>query len=429
MAPTHRNPLLTSFAERSLQPQLAKIATGRLKIQDGGRIKGYGFGLPEIAVTVLDRRFYPAVAFGGAVGAGESYAEGWWTTEDLTGLVRLLIRNRNVVDGLETGWARLVQPLRRLLHAWNRNTRRGSQRNIRAHYDLSNEFFELFLDETLTYSCGVFDGPGATLRDASIAKYDRLATLLNLRPGDRVVEIGTGWGGFAIRAATEFGCRVTTTTISDEQFRFASRRVAEIGLADQVTVVQRDYRDLTGRFDKLVSIEMIEAVGHEHYDMFFAKCADLLEPDGLVAIQAITIQDDRYHSARREVDFIKRHIFPGSCIPSRAVLARSAERAGLTLLRDDEIGLHYAETLRRWRTAFFANRDRVAALGFDERFQRLWDFYFCYCEAGFLEGAIGTAQLSFARQTSTAGVLQLPSPPSLSAPRGEAADVFAEAVG
>jgi cyclopropane-fatty-acyl-phospholipid synthase len=269
---------------------------------------------------------------------------------------------------------------------------------------LSNDFFELFLDDTLTYSSGIFDRLGATLRDASLAKYDRLAARLDLGPDDHVIEIGTGWGGFALRAAGRFGCRVTTTTISEAQFRVATRRVAEAGLADRITVLKADYRDLTGRFSKLVSIEMIEAVGHDHYDTFFAKCAELLEPDGVAAIQAITIPDDRYEAARSEVDFIKRHIFPGSCIPSRAVLAGAAGRAGLSVTRADEIGLHYAETLRRWRDNFERNTDRITALGFDDRFQRLWTFYFCYCEGGFLERAIGTAQITFARPARTAAL-------------------------
>lgn len=389
--------LLTSFAERALSGRLSGLTEGRIVLRHDGGSLVFGTGVQEpVLIDVRDRRFFPAVAFGGHVGAGEAYAQGWWSTPDLTGLVRLLVRNRAALEGLETGWARLAQPLRGLVHRLNANSRSGSRRNIRAHYDLSNEFFAAFLDPTMTYSCGIFEHPGATLEQASLAKYDRLAGALGLGPEHHVIEIGTGWGGFAIRAATRFGCRVTTTTISAEQFREASRRVMEAGVADRVTLLREDYRDLAGRYDRLVSIEMIEAVGHEHYDTFFAKCASLLRPGGLAAIQAITIQDHLYDSARREVDFIKRHIFPGSCIPSRAVLEAAAARAGLALLRGDEIGLHYAETLRRWRENFLAARDRIAALGFDDRFRRLWEFYFCYCEGGFLEGQIGDAQLTFA---------------------------------
>jgi cyclopropane-fatty-acyl-phospholipid synthase len=391
------NPLST-LARRALTARLALLRHGRLVLRDGAALSNWGEAASApVELVVRDPRFYTAVAFGGAVGAGEAFIEGWWTTDDLTGLVRLLLRNREALDGLETGSARLVQPVRRLLHAMHQNTRRGARRNIRAHYDLGNDFFELILDDTLTYSCGLFDRPGASLRDASVAKYARMAALLDLRPEDHVIEIGTGWGGFALHAASRHGCRVTTTTISEEQFRLATRRVAEAGLTDRVTVLRQDYRDLRGTYDKLVSIEMIEAVGHEHYPTFFAQCAALLAPSGRAAIQAITIDDARYDAARREVDFIKRYIVPGGCIPSRSVLRQAAAGAGLALVQADEMGLHYAETLRRWRGNMHANRERIAALGMDERFQRMWEFYFCYCEGGFLEQVIGTAQMVFAR--------------------------------
>jgi cyclopropane-fatty-acyl-phospholipid synthase len=391
------NPL-SSLARQAVTARLGQLRHGRITLREGDAAASWGDpAAAPIELVVRDPRFYAAVAFGGAVGAGEAYAEGWWTTDDLTGTVRLLLRNRAALEGLETGWARLVRPVRRLAHALNANTRRGSRRNIQAHYDLGNDFFRLFLDDTLTYSCGLFERPDASLRDASVAKYARIAALLDLRSTDHLVEIGTGWGGFAIHAASRHGCRVTTTTISEEQFRLATRRVAEAGLADRVTVVRQDYRDLRGTYDKLASIEMIEAVGHEHYGTFFRQCAGLLAPHGRAAIQAITIADERYEAARREVDFIKRHIFPGGCIPSRAVLCQAAAATDLRLVQDDEIGLHYAETLRRWRGNLRSSRDRIAALGFDDRFQRLWEFYFCYCEGGFLEGAIGTAQLLFAK--------------------------------
>jgi cyclopropane-fatty-acyl-phospholipid synthase len=406
--------LLSSLAERAIAARLAELRHGRLDVRRGDTVRSWGDpAAPPLEIRILDDRFYRAVAFGGAVGAGEAYAEGWWATDDLTGVVRLLLRNRALLDQLETGWARAVQPIRAAAHWVNRNTRRGSRRNIGAHYDLGNEFFATFLDETLTYSCGIFDRPGASLRDASIAKYDRIAKLAELGPRDHVIEIGTGWGGFAIHAAAQYGCRVTTTTISEEQFALASRRVAEAGLADRVTVLKRDYRDLEGQYDKLVSIEMIEAVGHDHYDAYFERCAALLAPHGHAVIQAITIDDDRYEAARREVDFIKRHIFPGSCIPSLRILRQSAERAGLGMERADAIGVHYAETLRRWRENMLASRQRLTALGLDDRFQRLWEFYFCYCEGGFLEGAIDTVQFTLvqpgAQRSRSIDVASVPS--------------------
>jgi cyclopropane-fatty-acyl-phospholipid synthase len=411
----------SSLAERALRSRLAALREGALVLRDGGRAVTFGDrAAAPLEIVVRDGRFYAAVVLGGSLGAAEAYAQGWWTTDDLTGIVRLLLRNRGVLEQLEGAWARALGPLRRLGYRLQRNSRRGSRRNIRAHYDLGNEFFALFLDDTLTYSCALFERPDASLRDASIAKYDRIAALLDLRPGDHVLEIGTGWGGFAVHAARRSGCRVTTTTISAEQARLARQRVADSGLADRVTVLERDYRDLEGAYDKLVSIEMVEAVGHEYFGTFFARCAALLKPSGRAAIQAITIPDERYDAARREVDFIKRYVFPGGCLPSLAVLRQAAAATDLRLERVDEIGLHYPETLRRWRANFARNRDAVAALGFDERFRRIWEFYFCYCEGAFLERAIGDVQLALAKPAAAA-LGPVAAPPAPPAPAGAAA--------
>lgn len=397
---------MPALARRAVTSRLVQLRHGRLLLHEDGRTTSWGDpAASPVELVVQDPRFYQAVAFGGAVGAGEAYGEGWWSSPDLTGVVRLMLRNRQALDGLETGWSSLVQPLRRLGHWLRANTRSGARRNIAAHYDLSNEFFALFLDPTMTYSCGLFERPGASMAQASEAKYARIAALLDLQPSDHLVEIGTGWGGFAIHAARHHGCRVTTTTISEQQHRLAVERIAAAGLADRVTVLRQDYRDLRGRYDKLASIEMIEAVGHEHYDTYFRACAGLLAPHGRAVIQAITIADERYDAARREVDFIKRHIFPGSCIPSRAVLARAASATDLRMVQADEIGLHYAETLRQWRDRLLANREAVLALGFDAAFLRRWEFYFCYCEGGFLERAIGTAQLVYAKPEARVAVL------------------------
>jgi cyclopropane-fatty-acyl-phospholipid synthase len=413
--------LLSSLARRGVQARLKHLRQGRLVIREADNELSVGHAADKaITINVLDARFHEAVAFGGAIGAGEAYAAGWWTTDDLTGLVRLLLRNREALDGLETGAASLAGRVRRLVHAFNANSRRGARRNIRAHYDLGNDFFQLFLDETLAYSCAVFERPGATLAEASTAKFDRMARLLDLHASDHLLEIGTGWGGFAIHAASKYGCRVTTTTISHAQLALARERIQQAGLADRVTVLGLDYRDLEGTYDKIASIEMIEAIGHEQYETFYRKCASLLAPAGRMAIQAITIADSRYESARREVDFIKRYIFPGSCIPSRSALAAAAAGTDLDLVRADELGLHYAETLRRWRANLHANREQIKALGHDDRFLRLWEFYLCYCEGGFLERAIGTAQLVYARPAaSLPELLTLPDVPG--APVGQAA--------
>lgn len=401
---------MDSFWERIVRSRLESLDVGRLTLEADGASSIYGSGDEITAhVSVHDGTFYRQVALGGHIGAAESYVAGAWTTPDLTALVRLFVRNREALDGLESGTARLAGPLRALLHAANRNTRRGSARNIRAHYDLGNDFFRCFLDETLTYSAGIFERPDASLRDASEAKYDRLCRKLELGPHDHVVEIGTGWGGFALHAAGRYGCRVTTTTISREQHDMALQRVAEAGLDDRVEVLLRDYREMEGHYDKLVSIEMIEAVGHQYYETFFDRCARLLKPHGLAALQAITIQDRLYDSARKEVDFIKRYIFPGSCIPAVSVLAGAAAPSDLRMVHLEDLTPHYAETLRRWRQRFMANEDQIARLGFDDAFRRLWEFYLCYCEGGFAEGVLGSVQLVLAKPAAVAPtVVELP---------------------
>jgi cyclopropane-fatty-acyl-phospholipid synthase len=397
--------LLQGLARRLMLRRLTRLSDGRLTLSNAGAdLRDFGPGqpgAPAATIVVRDPRFYLAVVLGGHLGSVEAYLDGWWDTDDLTALVQLMVRNRTVLDSLETGFARLAWPLRRAWHSWRHNSRRGSRRNIAAHYDLGNDFFAEFLDETLTYSCGIFEHPETSLRDASIAKYERICHKLALGPNDHVLEIGTGWGGFALYAASHYGCRVTTTTISRAQHTLASERIAAAGLADRVTLLQRDYRDLTGTYDKLVSIEMIEAVGHRFYHTFFRKCAELLRPGGRMALQAITIDPRFYHRARREVDFIKRYIFPGANIPSLPVLRTAAEGRGgarFSLLHLEDITPHYAETLKRWRQNFAARWDRLRALGFSEEFRRLWQFYFCYCEGGFRERFLGDVQLVFGRE-------------------------------
>ena len=319
---------------------------------------------------------------------------GFWSCDDLTALTRIITRNRDVLDGIETGLARLTIPLRKLFHFLHRNSKHGSRHNIAAHYDLGNDFFALFLDETMTYSCGIFEREDSTLQDASIAKIDRICQKLQLSPNDHMLEIGTGWGTFALHAARQYGCRVTTTTISQEQYEFALQRVHAAGLSDQITVLRQDYRDLKGQYDKLGSIEMIEAVGYAFYDTYFTCCSNLLKPNGIMLLQAIIIADQLYEQAKRSVDFIQRYIFPGSCIPSITTISQSLARAtDMRLFHMEDITLHYAETLRHWRERFFANLNRVRALGYSEEFIRMWEFYLCYCEGGFRERVIGDVQM------------------------------------
>ncbi|HET7843542.1 MAG TPA: cyclopropane-fatty-acyl-phospholipid synthase family protein [Xanthomonadales bacterium] len=345
-------------------------------------------------VVVNDAAMFRMVALGGSVGVGEAYMDGLWECSDVTTLVRIFVRNRELLDRMETGFARLGGMLLRLFHRRNRNTRRGSRRNIAAHYDLGNELFELFLDDDLMYSCAVFERDDEPLEVASRRKLDRICRKLALAPGMRLVEIGTGWGGFALHAAREYGVHVTTTTISREQHDRATARVREAGLSDRIDVLLRDYRDLDGKYDRLVSIEMIEAIGHQFLPTYFGKCSALLAPDGMGLVQAITIEDHRYRQALKSVDFIQRFIFPGSFIPSvSAMLGAVAQASDLKLFHLEDIGPSYAVTLRRWRERFCARLDRVRALGYPDRFIRMWEYYLSYCEGGFIERSIGDVQM------------------------------------
>jgi cyclopropane-fatty-acyl-phospholipid synthase len=394
------NPL-GALARRLVFARFATLRAGLLRIREGNEV--HEFGSPhsgiDAMVTVLDPAFYAEIAFGGSVGAGESYMLEHWQADDLTALMRLLLRNRHALDAMETGLALLSGPLRVAAHWLHRNTRSGSRRNISAHYDLGNDFFRLFLDETLMYSCALFEQPEMTLAEASSAKLDAICRKLDLGPQDHVLEIGTGWGGFALHAAGRYGCRITTTTISPSQHELARARVRAAGLQDRVNVILEDYRDLKGSYDKLVSIEMIEAIGHQYFGEFFSRCAQLLTPGGRMLLQSITIADRHYARARDEVDFIKRYIFPGCCIPAISALAQAmADSSDLRIVHLEDIGPHYATTLARWRENFLANLDRVRALGYPESFCRMWEFYLCYCAAGFAEHALGDVQMLITRK-------------------------------
>jgi cyclopropane-fatty-acyl-phospholipid synthase len=393
-------PALAAPWRSLVQPRLAGIREGLLTLREQGAGTTFGRPAPDglaAQVEVKHARFWRRVATGGTLGAAESYADGDWDTPDLTALVRLVVRNVSALDGLEGGMAVLRRPLDAVRHLVRRNTRSGSRRNITEHYDLGDEFFEAMLDPTMTYSCGIFERPGATLEEASLAKIDRLCRLLRLGPADHLLEIGSGWGALAVHAASRYGCRVTTTTLSANQLARARRRVAEAGLPERVTVLHADYRDLSGKFDKLVSVEMLEAVGADYYPTFFGKCASLLSSEGVMALQTITIADHRYAQHLSSVDFIKRHVFPGSNIPSLTALLAAATRASdLTLRHMDDIGPHYARTLACWRENLARHAAAVASFA-DPRFLRLWHYYLCYCEAGFAERYLGDAQLLFTR--------------------------------
>jgi cyclopropane-fatty-acyl-phospholipid synthase len=391
--------ILTRLARKAIASHLAKIEWGRIVLIDGDAQHTFGGGDSlHATITVCDPAFYTDLAFGGSIGVGEAYMVGFWSVDDLTALVRIIVHNRRVLMGIEGGLAKITAPLHWLLHALRKNTKQGSRRNITAHYDLGNEFYSLWLDHTMTYSCNIFEREDATLEEAAIAKYDRICRKLMLGPKDHVLEIGTGWGGFAIYAAKTYGCRVTTTTISRQQYDWAKERILQEGLAGRIELLFEDYRDLKGKFDKLVSIEMIEAVGHHFLNAYFTACSNRLKDNGMMALQAITITDQVYEDHVRSPDFIKRYIFPGSCIPSVSAIIKSvADSTNMKLFDLEDITLHYARTLRTWRERFFANIDSVRKLGYPESFIRMWEYYFCYCEGGFLERYICDAQMIFTK--------------------------------
>jgi cyclopropane-fatty-acyl-phospholipid synthase len=378
-----RRSAVEAVARRAVLALGDRTRHGTIVLHEGGTETVLGVGEPIVDVTVHDPRAYAALR-AGSRGLGESYRQGWWDTDDLTGLLQVLFRNLAGplahLDRLGARLRPLLDPPARL----RRPDKARDRRNIRAHYDIGNDFYALMLDPTMTYSCAVFERPDVTLEQAQTEKLDRICRRLALSPDDHVLEIGCGWGSFALHAASRYGCRVTTTTISAAQHDLASKRVAEAGLADRVTVLDADYRDLTGTYDKLVSIEMIEAVDWREHDRFFATCADRLRPEGLALLQAIVIADASFERAKRHDDFIRTSIFPGGCLPSITSITASAQRAGLRVVGLDDIGVHYAETLRRWRARVHEHEDEAAELGLGAEFLREWDLFLTYCEAAFL---------------------------------------------
>jgi cyclopropane-fatty-acyl-phospholipid synthase len=375
---------------------LRRLGTGQLTVIEDGAEHVFGSGPPAATVNVHSLAVWRRL-LRGSRGLGSSYADGLWDSPDLTALIRLAARNVEGIDRLRRRLAPVRAPFQ-LLAALFRNTRRRSRRAIEAHYDLGNELFGLMLDPTMMYSAALFETPHASLEDASVAKLEHICARLDLGPDDHVLEIGTGWGGFAVHAAGTRGCRVTTTTISREQRDYALARVREAGLEDLVTVLLEDYRDLTGTYDKLVSIEMIEAVGWRHFGTFFEKCSSLLRPDGAMLLQAITIDDRAYEVEKGGKSFINTYVFPEGCLPSIEVITRCvARRTDFQTVGLEDLTADYAETLRRWRANFDRNEEHAAELGYDAGFRRLWRFYLSWCEAGFAERRIGDVQILFAK--------------------------------
>ncbi|MDH3630739.1 MAG: cyclopropane-fatty-acyl-phospholipid synthase family protein [Gammaproteobacteria bacterium] len=394
--------LINGFAKHQLLKRLQQMPRGYLLIEDGDELHGFGNPADEIDVkakiVIQDPGTYRDIAFGGSIGGAEAYMLGKWTTPNLVDVVRLMSVNIDFLNEMDDSKSVIQRAGDKVLHLLNRNTEKQARDNISRHYDLSNDFFELFLDPEMMYSAAIFPSVDADLDEAALHKLEVICRKLELKPSDHLLEIGTGWGGLAIYAARHYGCRVTTTTISREQYDTATRRVQEEGLDGKITVLFEDYRNLSGRYDKLVSVEMIEAVGHEFYKQYFSGCAALLKDDGLMLLQAITIPDQRYQYARKSVDFIQRYIFPGGSLPSHeAIISSVRSNTDLLMVGMQEIGEDYARTLEVWRERFLAKLDEVKALGFDDYFIRMWNYYLCYCQGGFEERIIGTSQILFAK--------------------------------
>jgi cyclopropane-fatty-acyl-phospholipid synthase len=389
--------MTSSLARKLLLKTLAGLRHGSLKLIDGAETHQFGdphSGL-RACIAVHDERFFSSVLFGGEDGAGDAYMAGLWSSPDLVSVIRLAIRNLSHLQKGSAALSWLSRLVHRLRHLRRANSLEGSRRNIHEHYDLSNEFFRLFLDENMVYSAAIFDTPGATLADAQIEKIDRLCRKLSLERGDEVLEIGTGWGAFALHAARQYGCRVTTTTISRQQFEYSRELFAKSGEpGSRITLLLEDYRHLKGRFDHIVSIEMFEAVGLEHYDDFFGACDRLLTAEGSMAMQTITMNERGFAAYHKSSDWIQRRIFPGSELSSiREILSSLARATGMSLVGLEDIGMHYAETLAEWRRRFLARTGDVRQLGFDEPFLRMWDYYLAYCEGGFRERYVSDVQL------------------------------------
>ncbi len=392
--------LLDDLFRRTVLLLLERVARGEIVLEDGEDRFSFGQRGDGLSATVIvrDPAAYQAVLLGGNVGAGEAYVDGLWTCDDLPSLARVLARNAGVLEAMSGGPAQFSRRVVELFSGRRRNTRAGSRRNIAYHYDLSNELFALFLDPSMTYSSAIFERHDASLAEAQVAKLDRVCQKLDLKPEDHLLEIGTGWGALAIHAARAYGCRVTTTTLSREQHRLATERVRAARLEGKVEVLLEDYRELKGQYDKLVSIEMIEAVGHAYLDDYFRACSDRLAPEGVMLLQAITIADQHHERHRAHVDFIKEYIFPGSSIPSITSIVTSTTRAtDLRLSHLEDLTPHYARTLRAWRERFLGEVENVRRLGYDESFVRRWEYYLACCEGSFEEGYLGCVHMLFTK--------------------------------
>ena len=390
--------MIDLFYKKLLFKMLNDLHHGELIFVDPMEIKVFGKTTSTCAFSVTlhisNMKFYREVIFSGSIGAAKTYINNYWHTENLVELMRIVIINKQLMNKLEKYTTWFSFPIAKIQHYFNRNSKSGSKKNILAHYDLGNEFFGQFLDKTKMYSSAVFNDTADSLHQASLNKLQMLCDKLALSRADHILEIGTGWGGFAIYAATHYGCHVTTTTISDKQYEYVKERVQALNLQDKITLLNKDYRELSGQFDKIVSIEMLEAVGHQYYPVFFKRCQALLKDKGLALIQVITSKSQLFQQLKNNVDFIKKYIFPGGCLPSINELSRVMNKyTSFDIVDVENIGLHYAKTLHLWHENFIKNLNQICFLGFKEEFINAWKYYFCYCEAAFVERYIDCAQI------------------------------------
>jgi len=396
------------YAKYSLEKALIfslmqKITYGKIIIID--RSGSYSFGNEnllndlKVRITINHPIFYRKLLIGGSNGAAESYIAGEWEIDNLTNLIEMVIRNELLLEKIDNGLAKIKNYLLKFLAFFSTNTRKIAKKNIHAHYDLGNDFFRCFLDPLLMYSAAVYPNDSSQLDEAALYKLTIIGEKLQLTPSDHLLEIGTGWGGLAIFLAQKYGCRITTTTISDQQYQYVKEKIEQLNLNHQITLLKQDYRDLKGQYDKLVSIEMIEAIGHQYFGQFFKICNALLKPGGLMFLQAIVINDQTYQKARNEIDFIKKYIFPGGCLPSIYTLSKAtANYTRLQLIHLCDISAHYVKTLSDWKINFENNLDNIKQLGFSNEFIRMWEYYFCYCMAGFNQKYIGDIQAVWRKQ-------------------------------
>jgi len=399
--------ILVELARKILLSRFEKIEVGHLTVKEGEQVYSFGQRRENAELVghiyIHDPEAYARVLSGGTIGSGEAFMLDMWSSPDVVAVIRIISANQSALNNMESRWSWFSKATGSIAELLRKNTLAGSRKNISAHYDLSNDFFSLFLDPTMMYSSAIFPDENSTLEEASRYKLDHICQRLQLNSDDHLLEIGTGWGGMAIHAAKHYGCRVTTTTISQEQYDMAVKRVREEGLDNRVDVLKKDYRDLNGKFDKIVSIEMVEAVGYQYYHVYFDLCSRLLKSDGLMLMQAITTQDQRYEAEKNSADFIRRYIFPGGCLPSNEVVIKHLSKyTDMHLVALDDITLDYARTLAVWKERFFHRLDDVKALGFDEVFIRMWDYYLSYCEGGFRERVINTSQFLFAKPRAQA---------------------------